>query len=92
MAEIAATVKIEFTQDEVRLLYERNVALTDALRALVAVEPTVHNAQGVVICSACRKREPWEDRLARRRPFVHAPECPWTAARALLAEKGEGNG
>lgn len=84
MAEVAATIKIEFTQDEVRQLHQRVTALKAALHALVMVEPIVHNNLGVLICGVCGKREGLAHPNMPQTPFPHTLDCPWVVARAVL--------
>jgi hypothetical protein len=74
-------------EDRAERLLRENLTLQDALRALVAVEPTLHVPQDYEDCVYCPASKPvcgprWND------PFVHDPECPWLRAKALLGEEG----
>lgn len=56
--------------------------LEAALRALVETEPKYTNQYQDSCCVYCEGEGAWSDTV------VHAPDCPWVAAKALVTEEG----
>lgn len=84
MAEVAATVTVAFTQDEMRRMYERIQALEGALRPFIGPLAFRRVEDGWAWCKHCAMEAPYAEVEAGT--FRHEPDCPVVAAEALLAE------